>query len=215
MERPPKPERTLTMDDSTAASNPGRLPVNYLRWAWAFPLESGIFAALNLGLFGLALFVSPAYWFLFVPCALFTFLRLVRLREQFLGGCANPSVVVSVNPPLIAVCTDLRTGPTPYLVVKIIKQPLNRSKRGTPPIGTRVVTVALYDDMKNTAYGPGGHWSDVHPMAADCVSNNTALIDCVKETISEADWQELELALEQVPKPYCPGLYPVEVPETV
>ena len=201
------------MDDNTAASNPGRVRVNYYRWAKAFPLEPIVIGVSLLTCVLLNIFVSPGFWILLVFCGAVTNFRITGIREHLLCGCLNPSIVVSANPPLVAVCTDLRTGETRYSVIKVLRQPLHRTKNGIPTIGTRLATVATYWGRENSR-GPNGHWGDFKPIAVSCVSDDTFLTDHLVDTIPANDWEALTIGLEQLPQPIRPGLYPIVLPNT-
>ena len=134
----------------------------------------------------------------------------VRIQEHFIHGCANPAVVVSMTPPLVAVSGDLtlRRGDH-WPVVKIIAQPLDRVRGPRPKVGDRLATVALYYGFYNKP-----HWDNFFPIVANCVTDDE---ETLRELMSRLDseegaWEELEAHLKQVPTPYRPGLYWIRPP---
>jgi hypothetical protein len=59
-----------------------------------------------------------------------------KVSEHLMYGCANPGIVLPLDPMLIAVSTDLTMGEVEYPVVRIIQKKL-LSLCGKPPrVGT-------------------------------------------------------------------------------
>lgn len=200
-------EKMVTVDSSSAASNPGMVQVNYLHWFLNYPLWPIIWA-LSLVVFAVLTYMVhrgfgvPAFLLLLMNRFYWT-----RVREQFRYGCVNPGVVVSLRPLLIAVSTDLSKGVGEYPVVKIINKRLTSIAGQRPQIGTRVATVALYSQGTDSAKP---HWIDFDPRPVDCATTNIAQITRVLHSIPAEEWQQLERWLPQVPKPYTPGLYMIQ-----
>lgn len=228
-----RPKPTKTLDDNTRASNPGRLRVDYLYWLRSFPYEpaaliiplviltglafsttcvflwafSDIFrtgkgwSSLPSGLFGIAVMDSIIFFLGIAPLRDRLLFLINHIREQFLYGCVNPGIVVSTNPPLVAVCTDLSTGKIQHHVIKILPQPLRWLKNGLPPVGTKLASVALYEGSLHK-----DAWEDFHPIVVDCVTGNRADIERVFQSISEVEWQTLEVGISYL-RTKKPGLY--------
>jgi hypothetical protein len=197
---------TWTLNDRASASNPGKLRVSRLRWLVHYPGWPTILATGLLLSIALAFRAHAAFS---IPVALFVFLNSfywVRVGEHFRYGCANPGVVVSLDPMLIAVSTDLTKGLGRFPVIKIVPKRLGRIAGESPKIGTRLATVALYMPSINNQ----PHWSDFDPRPADSVTANLSEIRRLISTFSEEDWRELYQGLQQVEKPYRPGLYRVQ-----
>src|SRR5690242_2417111 len=113
--------RLALVEDRSVASNPGRISVELLRFAAHFPrwpvclaggfVISVVWVAARPSFWPLAAFalaVNAMYWY------------RVKLRFQF--GCVNAGKVVSTEPFLLAVFTDLANGGgvSPYPVIKIL-----------------------------------------------------------------------------------------------
>ncbi len=189
----------------SAASNPGRLSVDWGRYSWCFPLWPVIcFVGTPVAL-ALAIAVHWAFWILAVIVLVLDFAWWMRTRMHFVGGCINPGKVVSVDPPLIAVYTDLTKGGPRHPVVKILPHPLRRMARGPFREGQRIATIATYE--------PGDeeqpHWKDTYPIAVQCATSSRREIERVTESLDAEDWQTLDAALEEVPRPFEPGLYQI------
>jgi len=147
----------------------------------AFAIGAGLLAVMNL-----------LYW--------------VRVREHFRSGCANPAVVIALDPMLIAVSTNLSMVGGEYPVVKIIQKEIPSVCGQLPQVGTRLVTVSLY---KPNLERNATHWADFMPRPVDCATTNLPAIIALKNTFTNDDWKELSEALKQVPRPYRPGLFRV------
>lgn len=200
--------RKLNESTGTAASNPGMLRVSRWRWFKAFPKWPIIWHGLFLASLVLGIVV---HWSIFLPAAFFAYCCYFywnRVKSQFIAGCVNPGQVVSVNPPLVAVLTNLTKGGTDCNVIKVLRQPLSKMIDGEPSIGQRVATVAFYNSYNDEL----DHWDDFDPVVVDCVAAEQADITRVLSSIESDDWQELADNLPQIPSPPVPGLYRVYSP---
>jgi len=128
----------------------------------------------------------------------------LRVCEHFRSGCANPGMVVSLNPMLIAVHTDLTKGYGSYPAIKIFRKNLSTIAGQVPQVGSRVATVALYSPGMNEN---SPHWANFDPRPVDCATENIAVIHGVMSTFSFEDWQELSHAVSQMRQPFRCGLY--------
>lgn len=193
-----------TLSDEARASNPGRLPVNRLQWLTHYPRWPIVWAVGFLASCALGWFL---HWSLWISAALFLAMNLLywtRVSEHFDRGCANPGVVVSLDPMLIAVSTDLSKGDGVYRAIKIIHKELRRSESRSARVGTRVPTVALYEagDDESTP-----HWKDFDPRPAECATTHWKEVERILSSFDEDDWSDLENGISEVPLPYRPGLY--------
>jgi hypothetical protein len=207
--RPPS-QSTLTLDDTTRASNPGRLNVEWLVYHRCFPagairlavrLTFAIIAlAVAGGLLGhpwIVLFWLPLLWVVVV--------YVVHVQEHFAHGDTNPAVVVGRN--LVAVYTDLSTGRIAYPVVKVLHQPLARGAGGHPPLGARLAAVSLYGGFQGAVA-----WSDFFPVAVSCVTSDHAERDRLLASIPREQWDLLACGVTRLTSPPKPGLYPLTPP---
>src|SRR5258708_40307480 len=87
-----------TMDNSTSASNPGRLKVNLFCWLIHKPLWPAIWAGALVVAGVLAILMHWAWWAAAGLLLLANLFYWVRIKEQFRSGCVNPAVVVAVGP---------------------------------------------------------------------------------------------------------------------
>jgi hypothetical protein len=195
------PSRLALMDVRTVASNPGRLSLQYFRYAIHFPfwpvcLATGLVGALT------ATAIRPGLWWMAALTAGLNALCWLRVRLHFRLGCVNPAKVLASNPFTLAVLTDLTTCETPYPVIKILHHPIPRGC--SFKVGDRCVSVATY-----TGSSKARHWEDFFPILADCASDDRPEIEKVQQTISAEDWSELERGLEKIPLPLKQGIYPL------
>ncbi len=192
---------TYTMDDSTRASNPGRIRIQLIKYWTSYPFWPTIWLVgtlLSLALIPLTKAAIAGV----VACGCLMVLYWTRVREHFIHGCALPAIVLNPAEGLIAVSTDLSTGEGEYPAVKIMQQPLHRMTGGPPRMGQRIVAVAVYEQDPNQS----DYWANFHPRLVACATTNAKAIEESRQTISEDDWQELQQMLTRV-KSRQPGLY--------
>jgi hypothetical protein len=193
-----------TMDNSTEASNPGRVRLNVWCWLIHKPFWPAVWAGGLALAVALAVLHSWVWWVAVGLLALVNLLYWVGLRERFRAGCINPGLVVAVEPTLVAVGTDLSKGLGEYPAIKIIRAPLWAIGGQPVLVGMRLATVATYSEGANPEEP---HWVDFTPHPVQLATFDEAEIARTLSSIDEEDWPELEEALRQVPQPYRPGLY--------
>jgi hypothetical protein len=229
MRRERKPQ---TISSAAVASNPGQLDVQFSVFCRCFPRAPVVIGVCSAIPLGMALLMHPAFLIpgmLLGPSLAYAYVG--RARDHFWFGCVNPAVVVSHDPDLIAVYSDLSAGVAPCPVVKVLPHPLKRMTGGRLEAGTRLAAVALYEGpirqrQQRPASGAGGrptgtgsqiyilppHWSNFHPVAVNCATAEPAEIERVLASIAAREWEAMDVALPQVPTPYRPGLYRIELP---
>jgi len=202
--------KSWTLDDTSIASNPGNLDVNLVRCFCHYPKWPMIWF-LSLVLFvALACLFHWTCWIVSLLLLAINWFYWQRVRDHFRKGCANPAVIVSLEPMLIAVSTDLTKGIGEYPVVKIIKKYLPTACGQVPLVGARLPAVALYQPSPDEDLP---HWADFDPRPIDCATGDVDAMQAVMSTFTEDDWNELTLWLEQVPRPFRCGLYHVQASE--
>ncbi|MEM6330553.1 MAG: DUF3239 domain-containing protein [Planctomycetota bacterium] len=193
--------------------------MNWLRWWRHRPLWPALGLGCTVLLFALWL-VLPVFgvknsitnkqgnetpiW-LFGPAGVATVaLYTYRSSRKMWSGDANPGVVIATGPVLIAVPTDLAQGPGRFPAVKIER--INLCESGGRPleVGSRVPTIATYADG---AGKDAGHWADFYPVPADYATGDPAEIGRLIDSFPDSQYKFLEAALEEIEKPYQPGLY--------
>lgn len=205
-----KSRRSHTTNDRTHASHPGQLRINPLQWVRNYPRATVIHIVGFSAFFGMAVLLPiGAAPFLVIGATLFVVLAVMywfRIRDQFQFGCINPAVVVSVEPMLIAVVTDLSKGIGKYPVIKIIEKRLKLIRGQPPRRGMRLATVSLYaagEDMQLP------HWVEFFPYPIECATTNLDAIETAFERIDQDDWDELKEWLSDVPRPFQTGLFTI------
>ncbi|RYG20709.1 DUF3239 domain-containing protein [bacterium] len=200
--------------ETTFASNPGGVELKPLVYARYFPgplLQLTFGAILAFAGLLLLIFTKGASALLLLLGA-----RLVtmgwqwmgRIERHFLKGCALPGIVVATKPITVAALTDLSTGGgATYNTVKIVKMPkLKRAGSGKLVEGDRVPVVALYSGRM-----PTPKWDDFYPSPVLFATNDPTEVARVEASIGQKEWREMDEALTLIPKPYRPGLYPVDL----
>lgn len=190
----------VTLDSDTVASNPGSvriMPFVLMRYMHKsvlllIPLLASLVVAFGVsllwgGLSSVIFFViNYFYW--------------RRKREHFAYGDSNGGIVVSENPKLIAVTTDLSKGITgKYPVIKIVPY------KGKGRLNDRIGTVGLYES--SSVCTP--HWNDFFPVPVEYVNSNKAELNAVLRSYSEESWKILEDRLKKIGLPYREGLFKI------
>ena len=218
-DQPPPPAKRHGILRSTYASNPGRVPMNPLRWWRHQPLWPALGLGFTVLLFAVWLGLSMAgkkasitnknggetpIW-IFGPAGLLTVGYYTwNSSRKLQSGDANPGVVVALNPTLIAVATDLTQGGGEFPAVKISRINLTHSRGQPIELGTRVPTVATYaqSPIKDAA-----HWGDFYPVPAEYATGDPKVIERLLASFSKEQYTFLEQALQQIEQPLRTGLY--------
>ncbi len=191
----------------TAASNPGSITIHwptYAKYRLVWFVAYLVFFLIGLALLvlfrfnsnGIAAFVaivgSGVYW-------------VVTCGKHWKHGDANPGVVISTEPLMVAVLAEMSQYPNDFSApaIKIIAAP-------APPeetrVGDRFATVALY-----AGGGNENTWRDIDPKLTYTATNNPLAIRRVFDSIPDWQWQALNDAVKQVGNPEKFKVYPVEV----
>ena len=198
---PQSPGRSITMDDTTSASNPGLLKVQWKKYLVCYKWEPLIWILCGVGV--LLVIVFSGQQKTSIPVAVISIVsglsvivgwNLLQRKEHFWHGCTCPAVVISKNPYLIAAASDLSTGGGYFPAIKIMRQPLKNMTGGPPEIGTRLATVATYRGNVKSQ-----HWTDFEPLAVNCATTDLDEIDRVFQSIPQDEWDMLDRGLTQIP----------------
>jgi hypothetical protein len=123
-------------------------------------------------------------------------------RQLFSVGDVCPALVIDPKRNLIAVGTDLSKTGDPVPAVKVLKQPLGRVTGGPFEKHTRLAFVAMYNGFPHEK-----RWRGFGGYLVNSGTTNEKTIRRVLKSIDQQQWEQLEAALEQLDKPYRPGLY--------
>ena len=196
-------EKKYIIDDSTFASNPGKIIFNPFVWI-KYNFSTTIVLLISL-ILSIWLTFGVSFWFFTVLliALVHNLLYWREKREHFRYGDSNGGIIVSVNPTLVAVTTDLTKGIGKYPVIKIIGYQLKGE------IGDRIGTVALYTRSEDENIK---HWIDFRPIPIRYATNHIEEIDRAINSYKNEQWKQIEDRLLQVPKPYMEGLYLIKEP---
>lgn len=194
---------------NSAASNPGMLRISMFKFTMSFPTWPIVWTSLLLVSILVTVFWSWCCIVLVMMFGLINFYYWRLVRGKFVGGCVNPGVVVSLDPPLLAVVSDLNKGgdATPWNYVRVVPQPLLSMTGGPPQIGQKLPTVCLYTPGDDNS----PHFEMLSPTCVNCVTWSRHDIGRLFSSIQPSEWQELQEALKLVPQPPAEGLYKVEL----
>lgn len=195
--------KNYTVDNNTYASNPGNATLNPLVWVFHDWKRVGTMSLLLI--VSVLLSTQVSQWFMILMIVLFAvnLAYWVRQKEHFQSGDSNGGLVVSINPTLVAVTTDLTKGIGDYPVVKIVEYKTLKKVQ----LGDRIATVALY-----TSSGEEDpHWIDFNPVPLSFATSDKSVFKMAMDSYDKQQWHDLENRLKEIEKPYKAGLYKVEL----
>ena len=192
-----------TINDGAYATNPGNVTLKPVVWfCHRTKTVLGLLAIVILSAFA-ALIYSYYVFGVTVLAILINFFYWWHKAEQFKYGDSNAAMVVSTEPPLLAIFTDLTKSDGLYPVIKIIPYHTKKTIR----YGDRVGTVALYYDYSE----PREYWEDFNPIPIDYATNEQVEIEKAIHSYPEQQWALIEKGISEIDIPYKPGLYRVDI----
>lgn len=200
-------QQTLTLDDTALASNPGGLRVSLWRWSQRYPKWPVILVGSVILTPILMLLVSSMFMVAIPLVVVSTHWYMKRVREHFLYGDANPGMVISSSPLLIAVRTDMSKGEGYYPVLHVREEKPSPHFGEPAEVGKRLATIALYGT------GPEEdklRWAEFNPRPVEPVAADAEEARRLRESFPPQQWAELESAIEQI-RPRTEGLFEIEV----
>jgi Protein of unknown function (DUF3239) len=193
----------VLVDETTTASHPGKVSIRPWRYALHFPFWPTVLGSLLLGCV-LMMFNQPGLLPITSFVALVNVLYWVRVRVHFGVGCTNPGKVLSTQPFLLGIYTDLKADGDSYPAIKILEHPQPKGCHYEP--GQNCASVSLYSGAAKR-----GHWKDFAPVMVDCATADAEVIGRTVESIPSEEWSNLEKGLGQLPKPLKAGVYPINL----
>lgn len=172
-------------DSHTIPSYQGDMKLNVVQWIKYNLSRVFISSAILIVGFLLMIQVHWVFVFLFIAALLYNIWYWLKAFNLFKGGDVNPGKVISINPTLVAVATDMRKHSGDYPVLKIIKTQLPREDR---ELGKIIPTVALYND------NPHGYpfWAEFHPVPVVHGMNDLNYIDHMLRNFSAKQIESLK-----------------------
>ena len=165
--------RTRTLDDSTRATHPGAIPLSDDKLRRMLPELFGI----------------RGLWRRLRTRRGDAFDDYTYIKEQLLYGDSRAAVVVTVDPLLVAAySTDLDC-------VAMLRFPQRFVSSHTLHPGSRLLTVNTYGRGRRyqadliIGEGCSGNWTRFHPLIADFLTDDVAMLALKKEEIPEDEWQ--------------------------
>lgn len=195
---------SLTVDDSTFASQPGAIQISASKY-----LDYHKYRGVKRMFYGILLTVPKAILFKLFKWDETVYDWIVTC-ELFTLGCINPAIILNKEKGLVASYTDLTSiGDQATPVVKISVQPLHLIKNMKTKSGQRISTVALY--FRDMEHENATAWKDFHPLVPNCFTDDIdACLSCLEKIRPQA-WTDLEFALSQIADKEKVGLYYVEM----
>lgn len=196
----------MFFDSNTQAAFQGDMKPNYLRWA-----KMNLAKVLRITFYLIASFwlMINFHWtlgILFVGTLLYNLWYWYTVKGKFGGGNVSFGKVLSINPDLIAVGTDLSKGIGSYPVLKIMKTKLPKEDK---KVGKYVPTIALYYDNPHDY----PFWSVIDPSPVSHGITNRDHLAYLLSKFSQEDINELNSFIDQI-KGKKEGTYKVNIKDS-
>jgi len=195
--------KKYTLDNNTVASNPGKIIFKQSQWLkYNFK-----FSLIMAFLFFLSIYLSVKYSkFFFIMMVIIVIILehyWLKLKEHYTAD-SNAGLVISTNPNLVAVSTNLtKSDDGNFPVIKVIKYKVRKNVK----FGDKIATVSTYKrDLDDTL----DHWVDFFPLPVNYATNDINEINNEINSYPKEQWDNLEKGLMEIEKPYKEGLYKVE-----
>ena len=200
--RSQKQHKGLFYDSHTIPSFQGDMKLSIVQWIkYNF---NKIFKSILVLIFGFVLMIKIHWLFglVFIGALLYNIWYWFTAFNQFKGGDVNPGKVISINPSLIAVATDMRKFSGDYPILKIIETKLPKEDN---ILGKVIPTVALYND------NPHGYpfWAEFHPVPVIHGISDKKRIDHIMSSFSQESMSTLEEYIKKVDSNKV-GIYKVD-----
>jgi len=181
----------LFYDSHTIPSFQGNMKVNYFQWIKTHPKKTIYSVGALLISFILMLKSHWIFIIIFIGALLYNIWYWLTVGNNFSGGDVNPGKVLSLNPNLVAVATDMRKFVGDYPILKIIECNLLKEDH---EIGKIIPTVALYNE------NPHGYpfWSEFHPVPVNLGIKNRKQIEYLNSEFSDEDIKLLNDYIEEI-----------------
>ena len=202
--------KKITLDTNTYASNPGKISFKPLVWVrhdlanvltYILPLLLSVFFSL----------FHSYFWLLIVlPLLLLNFYYWISIVEHYTAD-SNLGVVISVDPPLVAVYTDLTKGIGSYPAIKIIEYRTSRKIS----LGSEVATAATYRVYDEESFLNSDehleYWVNFYPLPLDYATDDETEIETALSSYPRGQKQLILATIRQISQPYRQGLYKVNI----
>lgn len=193
-----KEDEKYTLDNDTYASTPGEVSFNPTVWIKHRPLVPATSALGLLTIFMIYGITSKISLIFLISLIGYAGYSWIKIKEHYTAD-SNGGVVVSTNPTLVAVSTDMSKGNGYYPAIKIIRYTPKRPVR----IGDKIGTVSVYEDN----YEYKDYWSNFYPLPIDYATDNPVEIHNEIERYPQEQWDDIKYGLSKISKPYKPGYY--------
>lgn len=194
--------KKYTLDNNTTASNPGVIILNPLVWAkYNIKNVTLLFTSLLVSVL-LSVFISYYLLIFVIISVLINTYYWLRSKEHFTAD-SNGGIIVSTNPPLAAVSTNLAKYGDDYPAIKIIKYNVKKDII----IGDKIGTVAVYSEGEDDELD---YWDDFFPIPIEYATNNKDSIELEIQSYPKEQWEAIRNGVNQITKPYQIGLYHVD-----
>jgi|GEM_PF-4098254 len=182
------------------APSPAGISVNllsFLRQNREFTLDLGLRGLLVVaGIVFLQLPMVIAGVLILIPM----YIKFRKVAKFFMAGEAHAAKIICLEPQMIAIYGDLAKAtlePQPVIVVSKVNLPLSGQAEKGDRIG--VVAIPVGGDTKR--------FDRLDFKLASMVIEGPEVLDLLLNSIAVWQWEELDEALFEIPRPYMEGVY--------
>ncbi|WHI50169.1 DUF3239 domain-containing protein [Microbulbifer sp. MLAF003] len=195
----------FTLDNDTTPTNKSHIKINPLVW---MKYKSDVVIPLTASVF-ICVYISYKYSYLFLLGVLLFLLintfYWLRAKEH-LKAESTPGLVISTEPPLMAVYSNMTKYGEFYPAIKI-ESFKNLSKH---PVGARIATASIYTEENEE----NDYWDDFHPIPVEYGTKEKEEIESALSLYSIEQWRYLERGLSELGKCKKEGLYRIMADES-
>ena len=194
-----------TLDNNSTPTNKSEIKLNPLVWV---KYRSQVVVPL---IFFLILFVflsfKYSYWFIFLVLLSLAVNVFYWLRvKEHLKAESTPGIVISIEPPLMAVYSNMSKYGEFYPAIKVE----SFNNLSNHQIGTRIATASIYTEENEEDH----YWNNVHPIPVEYGTKIKKDIERTMSLYSEEQWTYLEKGISDVGANKQVGLYRIMVGES-
>jgi hypothetical protein len=139
------------------------------------------------------------------------FLQIAFLRVyikgpplHFAAGDLSPGIVVSMNPCMVAITSDLSMGGPSYPIVKVLELPLDEHPSMTFQTGSRVPMATVFQHPPSEQVK---RWVDCNPEPIAFATDLETAVEQCTLLLDEQEWQMLQHCIARLPHPLEEGVY--------
>jgi len=190
----------FTLDNDSVPTHKSEVNLNPVVW---FKYKYKLVVPLALSIF-VSVYLSYEYsaWFISLGllCLVINVFYWLSVKEHFKAE-STPAIVISNNPSLIAVYSNMSKYKEFYPAIKIETYDNRRNLQ----VGDKLATVSIYTETDEE----NKFWDDVHPLPVEYGTINDKVMQHSLSSYTAEQWDVLEKGLSEIGGKVQLGLYKI------